>query len=168
MTGVLRKRRSRTVAVLAVATFATALLTGCAERPEEVGMPTESTSAGGPQGSPDGVRVDPSMPVSPPDRPVPSGLSRSRPPVLPPPSGPPKTPSDLVTSDWIVGTVTTDGSGPCHGLVTDDGREYAMHSTAGITLRRNTRIRVQVTPSRLRIDCGPGQQVTLVRAEVLG
>ena len=48
------------------------------------------------------------------------------------PPEPPKTPSDLVPHDVVAGRVTRGGSGPCYGLVTEDGTEYAMHSTVDI------------------------------------
>src|SRR5690349_7245222 len=48
------------------------------------------------------------------------------------PSGPPREPTDNdKPTGWIVGTVTAGGTGPCYGLVTDDGIKYALHSTAG-------------------------------------
>ncbi|MFY1697327.1 MULTISPECIES: hypothetical protein [unclassified Solwaraspora] len=94
-------------------------------------------------------------------------LSRTDPPVPTRPGTPPSTPSDLITGDWLVGTVTTGGTGPCYGLVTDDGVEHALYGDAGAPLVRHTRIRVKVEPLDVRISCGPGQSWRLVRAELL-
>ena len=60
----------------------------------------------------------------------------------PPDAAPPKAaeqsqPTDYIAGDRIGGRVTKGGSGPCYGLVTDDGKQYALHSTAG--LRRSRR-----------------------------
>ncbi|MFY1635657.1 hypothetical protein ACN27F_20680 [Solwaraspora sp. WMMB335] len=88
-------------------------------------------------------------------------------PLLPRPSTPPKTPSDLITGDWLVGTVTRGGTGPCYGLITDDGVEHALHSTDGTELTRHTRIRVKVAPLRIRIHCGPGAHWQMLRAELI-
>ncbi|MDG4774430.1 hypothetical protein [Solwaraspora sp. WMMD792] len=95
------------------------------------------------------------------------GLSRTEPPTLPRPGTPPKTPSDLITGDWLVGTVTRGGTGPCYGLVTDDGTEHALYGDDGTTLTQHTRIRAKVAPLRIRIYCGPGQHWQLIRAEVI-
>ncbi|MFV2088784.1 hypothetical protein [Micromonospora sp. LOL_021] len=95
------------------------------------------------------------------------GLSRTELPTLPRPGTPPKTPSDLITGDWLVGTVTRGGTGPCYGLVTDDGTEHALYGDDGTALTLHTRIRAKVAPLRIRIHCGPGQHWQLIRAEVI-
>ena len=84
-----------------------------------------------------------------------------------PPVKPPKTPTDLVPSDVAAGRVTRGGSGPCYGLVTDDQVEYALHSTAGVTLTEGTYVRIRFTPLNLDVDCGPGRPVTLLTVTVL-
>ena len=68
---------------------------------------------------------------------------------------------------WIVGTVTAGGTGPCYGLVTDDGTRYALHSTAGARLDKGARVRVEGTPAKIRIDCGPGRLLEMTAAEPL-
>jgi hypothetical protein len=99
---------------------------------------------------------------------VPPDLSSTVPPELTPPSGPPQGPTDLVKkAGWIAGAVTRGGSGPCFGMVTDEGVEYAMHSTEPRTLTKGSRILVRVVPSRLRIDCGPGKQVQVQALEAV-
>lgn len=97
----------------------------------------------------------------------PPGLSQTVPPTLPRPGTPPKTPSDLITGDWLVGTVTRGGTGPCYGLITDDGVEHSLYSDDPVELTRHSRIRVRVAPLHVRIHCGPGQPWRLVRAELI-
>jgi hypothetical protein len=83
-------------------------------------------------------------------------------PTLRPPSGPPRTPSDQVPVGWLTGTVTAGGTGPCYGLETDDGAQYAVYGDQGWTLRRGERVRVRVEPLRLKIYCGPGTHVSML------
>jgi hypothetical protein len=104
--------------------------------------------------------------------PVPSPAASSEPPLssteLPTrPPAKPKTPSDLVPSDMIAGRVTRGGSGPCYGLVTDDGIEYALYSAAGMQLGEGTFVRVRFEPLLLKIYCGPGRPVSAVEITVL-
>ena len=87
------------------------------------------------------------------------------PPTLDAPSTPPSEPTDNTkASTVVVGTVNRAGSGPCYGLVTDDGVQYALYEAKGRTLRKGIRITVDAVPSRLRIDCGTG---TLVEVKAL-
>ena len=108
------------------------------------------------------------------DRPAaPAGPSMSNPPAGPgktpsAPSRPPKTPTDLVGDDGsVVGTVTRGGSGPCYGLVTDDGTEYALYNADGLALTHGTRVRVHVGPPSRQVDCGTGRPRQLRSAEPL-
>jgi len=85
-----------------------------------------------------------------------------------PPTGPPSEPTDNdKPAGWIVGTVTAGGTGPCYGLVTDDGTQYALHSTAGTRLDKGARVRIQGTPAKIRINCGPGRLLEMTTAEPL-
>jgi hypothetical protein len=87
---------------------------------------------------------------------VPTGPAPSKPP------GIPKTPTDIIRSPgWTEGTITRGGSGPCYGLVTFDGVAYAMHSTEGTVLAKGDHIRAELTPAKLRIDCGKGIPVSM-------
>jgi len=84
------------------------------------------------------------------------------------PSGPPSEPTDNdKPTGWIVGTVTAGGTGPCYGLVTDEGVPYALHSTAGLRLEKGSRVRVKGTPAKIRIYCGPGELLEMTAAEPL-
>jgi len=83
----------------------------------------------------------------------------------PVPSGPATTPPDLVPTEWIVATVTADSTGPCYRMETDQGKMYALYSSDGFTLERGTKIRVRVEPLKLRIYCGPGEHVKILKLE---
>jgi hypothetical protein len=87
---------------------------------------------------------------------VPTGAPPSR------PAGIPKTPTDITrTAGWVEGTVTRGGSGPCYGMVTFDGVEYAMYSDAGVKLAKGDHIRARLSPAKLRISCGDGTPVSM-------
>ncbi|GIM90451.1 hypothetical protein [Paractinoplanes toevensis] len=89
-------------------------------------------------------------------------------PVDPPASDPPAGATDVIKKTaWVVGTVTKDSSGPCYNLETDEGTQYALHSTAGTKLVKGTRMRIKTAPTKLRIDCGPGRLLEMVSAEPL-
>ena len=86
-------------------------------------------------------------------------------PTLSPPTGPPSRPTDDIEwSEVVVGTINRGGEGPCYGLVTDDGIQYALHEAKGRTLTRGMRVRVAATASRLDIACGTG---TLIEVKTL-
>jgi hypothetical protein len=84
------------------------------------------------------------------------------------PSRPPREPTDKIkNAGWVVGTVTTGGSGPCYSLVTDDGTQYALHSADGKELVKGTRMRIRTETALVRIACGPGKLVEMTAAEPL-
>jgi hypothetical protein len=117
--------------------------------------PTTSPTAVPPSGTPGGESPAPDTTGAPP----------KRPPVNPPANRPPQKPTDTVVPGWIVGTVTAASSGPCYGMVTDDGRQYALYSSAGYAARRGERIRVQVDQLKLKIYCGPGMHASVKEYE---
>jgi hypothetical protein len=95
-------------------------------------------------------------------------VAASSAPIVPPnlTKSPPDNPTDLQKPyPWIVGTVTAGGTGPCYGLETDEGQQYALHSTAGTRLDKGARIRIKATPARVRINCGPGKLLEMTAAE---
>jgi hypothetical protein len=77
----------------------------------------------------------------------------------------PATSTDAVPAGWITGTITRDGEGPCYGLKADDGTAYAMHSDNPQKVRTGDKVKVQVTPSLLRMSCGDGTQVQIKALE---
>jgi hypothetical protein len=94
-------------------------------------------------------------------------LSSTRLPTMKP-AKPPKTPTDLVPTDLIVGVVTRGGSGPCYGIIDQDGTEFAVHSTAGLSFREGTTVRVRFQQPTQTIDCGTGRPIEAVHIAVLG
>ena len=78
---------------------------------------------------------------------------------------PPKGFTDQRPGNELYGRVTRGGSGPCYGLVTESGQEYALHSTEGVQLKTGTWVRVRYTTQRARIDCGAGTPVSMVAVE---
>ncbi|MET8153081.1 hypothetical protein ACIBSW_25695 [Actinoplanes sp. NPDC049668] len=85
------------------------------------------------------------------------------------PTAPPSEPTDsFQQDDLIVGTVNRGGSGPCYGLITDDGQQFALYENQGRELVKGTRIRVRAEPSLLRIDCGTGDLYQVTALDVLG
>jgi hypothetical protein len=82
------------------------------------------------------------------------------------PTAPPEDPTDQIKdTSIVVGLVTRGGSGPCYGLQTDNGTQYALYSNTKHELPRGKYVRVQTKPSLLRIDCGPGKLLEIVRVE---
>jgi hypothetical protein len=79
-----------------------------------------------------------------------------------PPQGANDKPADPV---WVVGTVTTGGTGPCYSLTTDDGTQYALYSPQGTSLVQGTKMRVRTERANVRIGCGPGKLVEMTAAE---
>ncbi|GAB2929212.1 hypothetical protein GCM10027280_15890 [Micromonospora polyrhachis] len=83
------------------------------------------------------------------------------------PAIPPKKPTDEQATDRIAGRVTRGGSGPCYGVVTDDGKEYALYGSDTGTLQVDTFVRVTIAPLLLRINCGPGTHASIVELSVV-
>jgi hypothetical protein len=130
---------------LTAALLVTSAISGCASQTSPSAEPVTTSS------------VAPSEPVASVPTGPPPGVNR--------PSGPPKTPTDIIHSPgWTEGYIVRGGSGPCYGLLDMDGFPYAMYSDTGTTLQKGDHVRVRVTPSKLRIDCGEG---TAVRMEAV-
>ncbi|GHJ57082.1 hypothetical protein Nm8I071_63890 [Nonomuraea sp. TT08I-71] len=102
---------------------------------------------------------DPTTPVPPSGR---TPLSAGEPPAARPPTGPPRHPSDQRRRDMLAGRISRGGNGPCYGLVTDDGREYALYGTGLGAWPTGTWVRVTVGPPPDDVNCGPGILVGLV------
>ncbi|HEY7273004.1 MAG TPA: hypothetical protein VH502_09745 [Actinoplanes sp.] len=102
--------------------------------------------------------------VSPEARPP---LSSTRLPTMKP-AKPPKTPTDLVPTDVVLGVVTRGGTGPCYGIVDQDGTAYAVHSSAGLSLREGMTVRVKYQQPTRTFDCGAGHPIQAVHMDILG
>ncbi|MFI6267823.1 hypothetical protein [Micromonospora zamorensis] len=68
----------------------------------------------------------------------------------------PKEPTDNRRTDVIAGRITRGGGGPCYGLTTLDGIEYALHGTGVGDLREGSLVTLRVAPPTSKVDCGPG------------
>jgi hypothetical protein len=139
--------KTTTLAVCLAAVVGTAGLAGCAD--PSSGSPDSFVSSG--------AAAAPATAASPPAASPSPSAGDSR---------PPKDPTDQTkNTKWVVGTVTTGGSGPCYSLLTDDGTAYALHSADGAKLVKGVRMRVKTETARVRIHCGPGKLVEMTAAE---
>ncbi|WP_216592728.1 hypothetical protein [Verrucosispora sioxanthis] len=68
----------------------------------------------------------------------------------------------------LAGRLSRGGSGPCYTLVTDDGREYAMHGTDKGTFATGAWVRVTTAPAADGVDCGPGIPVSILKMSPVG
>ncbi|WBB65408.1 hypothetical protein [Micromonospora sp. WMMD812] len=89
-------------------------------------------------------------------------MSATELPTLRPPVVKPSPPTDLRPAGLVSGHITRGGRGPCYGLVAEDGTEYALHGPDAGELRAGTFVTLRLTPTRVRIDCGPGIPMTIV------
>ncbi|MBQ1072610.1 hypothetical protein KBX06_05425 [Micromonospora sp. C31] len=96
-------------------------------------------------------------PVAPADRPTrPSGTAL-------PTLRPPKEPTDTRPTGVITARVTRGGDGPCYGMVTLDGIEYAVYGPGLGVLTEGQLLTLRVTAHTVRMDCGPGTPVAASR-----
>ncbi|PWR08328.1 hypothetical protein DKT68_16135 [Micromonospora acroterricola] len=102
--------------------------------------------------------------MPPPGRTVPPPLSRTDPPSIGTPPKPPKPtePTDRLPTDMIAGHVTRGGSGPCYGLVSEDGVEYALYGAGAGDLAEGSFVTLRISARSVRIDCGPGTPASIV------
>lgn len=148
---------------LALGAATLALTAGCGAPSVGPAVLPSPSSASAPT-SPPSSASPPS--ASPPSSASPSATNPS--PIDRRPSGPPNGPTDqLKNTNWVVGTVTAGGSGPCYGLETDEGTQYALHATDGTTLVKGARMRIKTETAHVRIYCGPGRLVEMVAAEAV-
>ncbi|MEU4712322.1 hypothetical protein AB0F73_01425 [Micromonospora purpureochromogenes] len=133
--------------------------------PTTPGAPPGSAAAACPP--PTSPATTPSgTPAPPADRPTP--LSATELPTLRPPSGLPKKPTDNRRTDVVAGRINRGGPGPCYGLVTDDGRQYALHGSGMGSFAAGTTVLVTIGPADPAHDCGPGDAATIVKIEPVG
>ncbi|MGI5525063.1 hypothetical protein ACQEUX_29575 [Micromonospora sp. CA-259024] len=94
--------------------------------------------------------------------------SRTPLPTIGPPTGPPRDPTDLRKKNLLAGRINRGGDGPCYGLITDDGRQYALHGPGMGNFGVGTVVRVTVGPADPAIDCGPGTAASIVKISTVG
>ncbi|MET8549081.1 hypothetical protein [Micromonospora zamorensis] len=139
-------------------------LTACAD-PEGTGplaAPSASDTPTADASTPGAPR--PAQPAAPPSRAFTPPLSRTLPPSIGTPPKPPKPtpPTDLRDSGLIAGHITRGGSGPCYGLVAEDGRAYALHGPGAGNLAEGSFVTLRIASRSSDIDCGPGIRVSIV------
>ncbi|MGX6605391.1 hypothetical protein ACWKSP_25140 [Micromonosporaceae bacterium Da 78-11] len=161
----------RTILIPTVA--AALMLSGCAagaspSAPSAPAAPPSSTPSSSTPSSSTPSSSTPSSPTPSSPAPTASGTAAALP-TLTRPAAPPKNPSDQVnTGGWLDGTVTAGGTGPCYGMITDDGKQYALHAADGTELTKGKRIRIKTRPALIRIYCGPGELVEMTAMEPVG
>lgn len=103
-------------------------------------------------------------PVPPVGRTASPPMSRTVPPTIRAVPRPPKPtdPTDLRPTDTIAGHITRGGSGPCYGLVAEDGRAYALHGRGAGNLTEGSFVTLRIVSRSSDIDCGPGIRVSIV------
>ncbi|WP_165945864.1 hypothetical protein, partial [Micromonospora sp. KC606] len=94
--------------------------------------------------------------------------SATPPPTLPRIPSIPRKPTDSRRTDVLAGRITLGGSGPCYGLVTDDGRQYALHGPGLGTFGTGTTVLVTIAPAQPGTDCGPGTAARIVKISPVG
>jgi hypothetical protein len=154
-------RMTRVAVPVAAALVAAAVLAGCAQ-PGADG-PTATTTQAGPSAS-----ADPAATTAPPPASTDGATGANPPPPSLPQGKPPRTPTDPMPSDILVGRVTKGGSGPCYAMETDEGVTYALFWGQGVTLGVGATVRVQYEQMRVLVDCGPGTPVSVVKLEIVG
>jgi hypothetical protein len=158
--------RTQTTFRIGLAVAAGAVIAGCAngvESPTSSSPASASSAAPSPSvaASPTPENATSSSPATPPssERPLPTITLTDK---------PPREPTDqLPSTGWVAGMVTRGGTGPCYGLIADDGNRYALYSTAGIDLKQGARVKVQLEASPLRIYCGPGDLMAMTDVETI-
>ncbi|MGN9905924.1 hypothetical protein ACTMTJ_00055 [Phytohabitans sp. LJ34] len=97
------------------------------------------------------------------------GASSTPPPTMSPPASPPTSASDpRPAKNVLVGRITRGGEGPCYGLETDEGKQYALYNADGMSLPVGTTVRVETAPLMLKINCGPGEHLSAVKIDRVG
>jgi hypothetical protein len=81
---------------------------------------------------------------------------------------PPSSPTDPQPHDVVAGQVVRGGAGPCYGVVTDDGKLYAVHSPSTGELAVGTTVLVKIGSPGADVDCGPGEPISASRIHTVG
>jgi hypothetical protein len=152
-----------TGAGLAVVLAAVLAVVGCGVTREAGAMPSPKVTSVPSPGPSGGSPSDPGQPSAESTAPP---LSTTDLPTMGP-LKPPKSPTDLVPTNMIAGRVIRGGSGPCYGVVTEDETEFAVYSTAGLSLRKGAHVRIRFESLKLRIDCGAGRPIRALEITVL-
>jgi hypothetical protein len=152
----------RPAAVVATLVLAATSLSACGSGGGSAMPGTSSASSSSASAEPEPSDTATSPPSSVAPRDGDRTLSPIPPPTLPPPKNGPTGPTDNLPGNVVGGRVVKGGSGPCYAVLTDDGRRFALHSDAGLTLEEGSYIVAKVGPLRAKIDCGEGVPRALI------
>jgi hypothetical protein len=94
-------------------------------------------------------------------------LSSSEPPVLPRPTSPPTTPTDLMPLDRVAGRVTAVRLG-CLDVVTDDAVNWSLSGDAGPEVRVGDVVVARISRSDPGEPCGSGSQARITGLRIVG
>lgn len=144
-------------AALLIGVLVTGALAACARPgdPSSPGASAGATTSAAPSGT------------SGPATTSPPPLSATDLPTLKPPTAPPRSPTDQLPTDLVVGQIT-QVNGACYQLVDNEGRDWALYGTGVAKVAIGETVRVKVEPLTLKINCGPGQAARIVKLEVVG
>lgn len=124
---------------------------------------------GSPTASPGDAPADDTAAGQPPSGRTGQTLSPTEPPLIGTPTAPPSHPTELRKANVLAGRLSRGGSGPCYTLVTDDGREYALHGRDKGTFATGTWVRVTTAAATTEVDCdGPGIPVDIIKILPVG
>ncbi|MGC5286107.1 hypothetical protein [Micromonospora sp. DT231] len=73
-----------------------------------------------------------------------------------------REPTDLRASALVSGHITRGGRGPCYGLVSEDGIEYALHGVGYGTLTEGSFVSLRIVVRPSDAGCGPGLRASIV------
>lgn len=155
-------RTTRTTTTIGLSLVLSLPLASCATRQDGAPTPGDQSSAATAPSSPATGTGATTPPITTPGQPGNPSLSDTRPPTMRPPGKPPQEPSDRIPPDVIGGHISRGGSGPCYGVITDDGVEYSLYGRNAGTFAVGARVTVTIAPLLLKIGCGTGKPASIV------
>ncbi|MDM4784485.1 hypothetical protein [Micromonospora sp. b486] len=93
---------------------------------------------------------------------APTPLSATDLPTLRRPADPPRKPTDNRPTGVVAGWITRGGSGPCYGLMDENGTEYAVYGPNAGEMRKGELVTLRLTARDRSVDCGPGIPMRII------
>jgi hypothetical protein len=145
---------------------ALALLGGCGPSDSQAESPADASSGATDQAgtqTPTSPASSASESSAPPET---TGTGPSNPDIPIPdlPHGAPRTPTDLVPSNILVGTIRS-GEASCYTMETDENQSYALLGAQGHSLAAGVMVRVTIADDRPATAPCPGNPVSVVSLE---